>query len=85
MIKVIQRENQIINCNKLSSKKKVFILTMLLLTNLVDGSHAESVTVSVLQWLDLHLKMICQDEGGVDDDEDAEDDDEDDDEREDED
>ena len=49
----------------------------MLLTNLVDGSHTESVPVSVLQWLNLHLKIICQDKGEKDDD-DVEDDDEDD-------
>lgn len=29
-----------------------------MLTNLVDGSDAESVTVAVLQWLNLHLQML---------------------------
>ena len=33
-----------------------------MLTNLVDGSDAESVTVAVLQWLNLHLQMLGEDE-----------------------
>ena len=75
MTKVIQ----IINRNKSSSQEKVlfcpvFILMVLLLTNLIDGSHAEPVPVSVLQWLNLHLKIICQDKGEKDDDDEEEDD-----------
>ena len=44
-----------------------------MLTNLVDGSDAESVTVAVLQWLNLHLQMLGEDEGDDKDDKDNED------------
>ena len=44
-----------------------------MLTNLVDGSDAESVTVAVLQWLNLHLQMLGEDEGDEKDDKDNED------------
>ena len=43
--------------------KKISSLVKLMLTNLVDGSDAESVTVAVLQWLNPHLQMIGEDEG----------------------
>ena len=50
----MKKNNLIINYSKFRiSYKQVLIL----LTDLVDGSYTESVTVAVLQRLNLHLQM----------------------------
>ena len=59
----MKKNNLIINYSKFRiSYKQVLIL----LTDLVDGSYTESVTVAVLQRLNLHLQMKRVDNGNDD-------------------